>query len=58
MKKNKLSKLFKKKKLKESELDNFIKTLVKLSKLNVIPSRPKRALKRLGVNDYFKLKNK
>ena len=45
--KKKLKKLIKKGVLTKKELNNFIVTLNKLSKHNLIPSKPKKVLKNL-----------
>ena len=49
--KKKLKKLIKKGVLTKKELNNFIVTLTKLSKHNLIPSKPKKVLKNLTHKD-------
>jgi hypothetical protein len=49
--KKKLKKLIKRGVLTKKELNNFIVTLNKLSKHNLIPSKPKKILKNLTQKD-------
>lgn len=56
--KNRLNKLIEKGIINENELDGFIQTLLKLSSLRVIPSKPKKVMKRLGIKEYHKKKRK
>jgi hypothetical protein len=50
--KKRLNKLIKKGVITETELNGFIKTLVKLSTFRVIPSKPKKVIKKLGIKKY------
>jgi hypothetical protein len=50
--KKRLNKIIKKGIITETELDIFIKILVKLSTLRVIPSKPKKVIKKLGIKNY------
>lgn len=52
--KKRLNKLIKKGVITETELNEFIKTLFKLSSLRVIPSKPKKVLKKLKNNKLTK----
>lgn len=56
--KNRLNKLIDKGIINENELDGFIQTLLKLSSLRVIPSKPKKVMKKLGIKEYLKQKRK
>lgn len=56
--KKKLNKLIKKGIITETELNNFISTLVKLSTLKIVPSKPKKVIEKLVHKSYNLKKNK
>lgn len=56
--KKKLNKLIKKGLITEVELNNFINTLVKLSTLKIVPSKPKKVIEKLVHKSYNLKKNK
>ncbi len=55
--KNRVKKLIENGLITESEIDTFVTTLVKLSALKLIPSKPKKVIKRLGIKKDKAIEN-